>query len=293
MLKPEELYNEQFELSVLGGYKREQVDSFFANVASDYEKLYKENAELIQKLKVCVTKIDEYQKDEQFLKTAIINAEKLNESSLRELEKREKEIEAIAKEKADAVVAQAQLEADNILNKARLEAAESIKNCEEDTAIKIAELKNLQEIEEEKLNNIKKEVSDFKEMVLKVYKKHLDSLSKLPEYEPKKPIKKEVESPAEDNTTTQESANTVESSSDDTSDSSALHEEAFATQTVNAVKPAVQPDFSQTAKTTEKTAEFVIDKPAAPAAPKEDDFERNFKFRDLKFGADFDIKNEK
>ena len=32
---------------------------------------------------------------------------------------------------------------------------------------------------------------------------------------------------------------------------------------------------------------------AAPAAPKEDDFERNFKFRDLKFGADFDIKNEK
>ena len=122
MLRPEELSNEQFELSVLGGYKREQVDSFFESVTSDYEKLYKENAELISKLKVCVEKIDEYQKDEQFLKAAIINAEKLNETSLRDLERKEREIETSAREKAEGIVAKARLDADEMLGNAKLEA---------------------------------------------------------------------------------------------------------------------------------------------------------------------------
>ena len=287
MLRPEEISNEQFELSVLGGYKREQVDSFFESVTSDYEKLYKENAELISKLKVCVEKIDEYQKDEQFLKAAIINAEKLNETSLRDLERKEREIETSAREKAEGIVAKARLdademlgnaklEADNIVKKAQADAAEAIRACEIETSAKIAELKAAQNTEESNLNNLKKEVADFKENVLKLYKQHLNSLSKLPEYEAKVKVKENQNDKAE---VAQPQTPAFEQEEQQTEN---------ATETVNeevSIK-AEQP-------MNEKTAEFVIEKSAPVSKTNEDELDRNFKFKDLKFGTDFDIKNEK
>lgn len=277
MLRPEEIYNEQFELSVLGGYKREQVDNFFASVAGDYEKLFKENAELIQKLKVCVEKIDEYQKDEQFLKAAIINAEKLNETSLRDLEKREKEIEASAREKADSLVENAQLEAENIVKTAQLEAAEAIRACEIETAAKITELKKAQEIEEQKLNDLKKEISGFKESVLNLYRQHLNSLNKLPSYE-EKPKETEDIKP--------------EQPVAPASDTAVREDEVPVSQPVPTPIAAEEPDESES-PVNAKTAEFVIEKPVAPSGAQDDDFGRNFKFKDLKFGTDFDIKKQK
>ncbi len=283
MLRPEEISNEQFELSVLGGYKREQVDVFFASVTSDYEKLYKENAELISKLKVCVEKIDEYQRDEQFLKAAIINAEKLNETSLRDLERKEKEIETSAREKAEGIVAKAKLdademlssaklEADNIVKKAQADAAEAIRTCEIETSAKIAELKAAQDVEESNLNNLKKEVSDFKENVLKLYKQHLNSLSKLPEYEAKVKAKEDVDVPETHAPVFEQEEQQVENVSE------VIKEDV----TVKAEQPI-----------NEKTAEFVIEKSAPVSKLDEHELDRNFKFKDLKFGTDFDIKNEK
>ena len=280
MLKPEEIKNEQFELSVLGGYKREQVDTFFLSVVSDYEKLYNENSELINKLKVCVEKIEEYQKDEQFLKAAIINAEKLNETSLKNIELKEKEIETAAREKADNIVEKAQLEAENIVKTAKLEAADAIRQCEIETASKIAELKKAQESEELHLADLKKEVSDFKEMILKLYEKHLSSLSKLPSYEQKvkeQPIS--FDEPV---------AQTVANEAD-------LHKEEIAQSTEEVIEKEESSDFTNSdcnaESTNEKTAEFVLEK-AAQSKPAEGEFENNFKFQGLKFGTDFDIKKD-
>ena len=180
MLKPEELRNEEFEVSVLGGYKREAVDVFFKTVADDYEKLYSENAELVQKLKVCVSKIEEYRKDEQFLKTAIINAEKLNENTLRDIENREKEAERTAKETAENILSRAKTEAENIVKRARLDSEESIRAYEINADRKINEIKRSVQAEEHKLELMKKEVSDFKDTLFKIYKQHLSSISKLP-----------------------------------------------------------------------------------------------------------------
>ncbi len=298
MFRPEDISNEQFELSVLGGYKREQVDSFFATVASDYEKLYKENAELIAKLKVCVDKIDEYQKDEQFLKAAIINAEKLNETSLRELERREKEIETTAREKAEGIVAKAKLEAeellssakteseqllgnaridaDNIIKKAQTDSAEAIRACEAETAAKISELKSAQSTEQINLNNLKKEVADFKDNVLKLYKQHLNSLSKLPEYEEKTKEPVQVEKAPEVVSAVQ----------------SEVPESKPEEQPINE-PPKETAEQSPESSLNAKTAEFVIEKSAPVTKIDEHEIDRNFKFKDLKFGTDFDIKKQK
>lgn len=172
MLKPEELRNEEFEVSVLGGYKREAVTVHFKAVAADYEKLYNENAELVQKLKVCVSKIEEYRKDEQFLKSAIINAEKLNETTLKDIENREKQIEKTAKENAESIIAQAKDDAENIVRRAKADSEESIRAYQISADRKISEIQSKIQSEEKKLELMKKEVSDFKDSLFKIYKQH-------------------------------------------------------------------------------------------------------------------------
>ena len=281
MLKPSEIKATEFDMSVLGGYKRESVDEFFDTVVTDYEKLYTENTELAQKLKVCIEKIEEYQKDEHFLKAAIINAEKLNENALKDIEIREKEIEQLAKDRADNIVEKAKIEAENILKNARLEAAEAIKACEIDTAQKISSLNAQVAAENEKLSAIKKEVSDFKESVLKLYKEHLNSLSKIPEHTP--PVTEPKEEPkvekAEQKEQEQEPVQPKADKEPATEDKSVLE--------------PIRLDSNEPVKdVSEQTAEFVIDKKPA-AKEKDDSFEKNFKFQGLKFGADFDIRNDK
>lgn len=293
MLKPEEIKNEQFELSVLGGYKREQVDEFFAAVCQDYQKLFEEKAELIEKLKLCVQKIEDYQKDEQFLKTAIINAEKLNETSLREIERREKEIETAAREKAELIVKNAELEAQNIMSKVKKDSEAQIKECELSTALKISQFKKMQDEEEQNLNRLKKEVSDFKEMLLKLYEQHLNSITKLPEFKAKEePVVEEL---------TEQKVQYIEEQI--VPEVEAVVEETAIEQTEQQEQPVVSNNtiivedikaavVEQKTESNEKTAEFVIEKNTPPTVD-EDAFERNFKFKDLKFGTDFDITNEK
>lgn len=290
MLKPEEIKNEQFELSVLGGYKREQVDEFFAAVCNDYQKLFEEKAELIEKLKLCVQKIEDYQKDEQFLKTAIINAEKLNETSLREIERREKEIETAAREKAELIVKNAELEAQNIMSKVKKESEAQIKECELATALKISELKKMQDDEEQSLNALKKEVSDFKEMLLKLYEQHLNSISKLPDFKQKEAEPEEVakELPEQQSEYIEETLPGVENVVEQPV---VVEEQPVVTSNtivVDDIKAKVVEEENQN----EKTAEFVIEKTATPVVD-ENAFERNFKFKDLKFGTDFDITDDK
>ncbi len=285
MLKPEELRNREFEVSVLGGYKRETVDTFFMAVADDYEKLYNENNELVQKLKVCVNKIEEYRKDEQFLKTAIINAEKLNESTLKDIESREKEAEKNAKQTAESILASARAEAENIVKRARLDSEESIRAYEISADRKIDEIKISVQAEQEKLDLMKKEVSDFKEKLFKLYKQHLDSLSKLPSVskERQQEAEKSVPESTENQEDDQHAENTVEREVHPSADipEPDKHKE----------KAAVH---SGKVKNSEKTAEFVIDKKSGNKENKKlaEMFDNNLKFKDLKFGTDFDLNKD-
>ena len=51
-----------------GSIDKNELKNQLAELTEAKQKLYNENAELLQKLKLCVEKIEEYQKDEQFLK---------------------------------------------------------------------------------------------------------------------------------------------------------------------------------------------------------------------------------
>ena len=162
MVSPEEIRNVTFEKG-MRGYRTEDVDAFLQNVAADVEKLIAEKAETEQQLYVLAQKIEEYRNDEDNLKTALLNAQRMGENVIKE-----------AKQKAETILRKAGIQADDLTRGAR------------------------EQVEEQELAlaRAKAEVAQFKNDVLSLYREHIQSLSTLPGSEPE-----EEEQPAEENET--------------------------------------------------------------------------------------------
>ena len=95
------------------GYNMGQVDEFLDELAADFTTLSKENAALKGKLKVLVQKVEEYRQTEDSMRLALLSAQKMSA-----------QIEAEAREKADATVAEAQ----DYANRITKDAVDSIAN---------------------------------------------------------------------------------------------------------------------------------------------------------------------
>ena len=72
--------------TALRGYNKAEVDAFLEPLTEDYITLYKENALLKSKMKVLVTKLEEYRSNEASMKDAMVNAQKSCDIMVREAE---------------------------------------------------------------------------------------------------------------------------------------------------------------------------------------------------------------
>lgn len=147
MLTAEEIREVTFD-KTMRGYRIEDVQAFLEEVASQMEALSAEKEELEKKVYVLAEKVAEYRKDEDNLKTALINAQRLGEQVIQE-----------ARQKAEKLLRDAGQKAER--------AAEEAKNRVEDEQLNLA--------------RIQAEVAQFKGNVLSLYKQHIDSLSTLPD----------------------------------------------------------------------------------------------------------------
>ncbi len=86
MFTPQQLEQVSFGRAKFGGYSIEDVDEFLEPMMEDYTTLYKENALLKSKMKVLVTKLEEYRKNEASMKDAIVNAQKTCDKMVKEAE---------------------------------------------------------------------------------------------------------------------------------------------------------------------------------------------------------------
>lgn len=139
------------------GYRAEDVDKVLDDVAtqleadaSEIEALKKSNEELKANMYLLAQKIEAYRTDEENLKSALINAQRMGENVIRE-----------AKQKAEGILREATVRADEI-----------VLNAQEENAQQLIELQR-----------VKAEVGQFKADVLSLYKRHIESLSTLPEEE--------------------------------------------------------------------------------------------------------------
>ena len=92
MITPLEFEKRDFKGAAFG-YSKNSVDDFFDKVKTDYEKLYKENIELKDKIAMLNDSVSQYKSMEEVLKTAMITAQ----SSAEEIKKN-------AQEKAENII---------------------------------------------------------------------------------------------------------------------------------------------------------------------------------------------
>ena len=146
MLTPSDIRNRRFEKG-MGGYKVDEVHSFLNEVADHFESLAEEKEDLNHKLEILAEKLEQYREDEESLRAALIGAQKLGDSVIRD-----------SKRKAEAIIAQATRKAEEMAEEARA----SIDK------------------EAMALNRMQLEVARFKEQILTMYKQHIELIQEIP-----------------------------------------------------------------------------------------------------------------
>ena len=149
MLHPSDITGKTFEKG-MGGYKQDSVDSFLELVAQDFQQLLDEKEELQKKIEILANKIEDYRNDEDSLRAALIGAQKLGDSVIRE-----------SNEKAEKIVREASKKAEFLMSDA----------------------KNAISKEQAILSRMKEETSNFKKELLDTYKSHIELILKLADYD--------------------------------------------------------------------------------------------------------------
>lgn len=181
MLTPDRIKNKSFTTTGMGSYRADDVDLFLKEVYTSYDQMFRENREIIKKMSILANRVEEYKKDEESLSQALISAQKLAD-----------QIVAESKEKASQTIDAANLKADEIETQARENANKLITDAKAEADSKIfAANKQSDEIlgginrklTQEKLvyDMLHKEVSEFKDKMIEMYKEHFNLLDRLPD----------------------------------------------------------------------------------------------------------------
>lgn len=147
MLSLNEIASMKFDRVMGRGYKVEEVENFLRQVANDFAAILDEKQDIEQKLIVLADKLEEYKRDEESMRSALIGAQKLGDSVIRD-----------AKSKASAIIDDAGGRAQLLLDNAR------------------------KTIEREQIAYVRmqREVAAFKSKLQHLYKQHLEMISAFP-----------------------------------------------------------------------------------------------------------------
>ena len=136
MLTPQEIEQISFGRATFGGYDMESVDEFLEPLIEDFTTLYKENALLKSKMKVLVSKLEEYRSNEASMKDAIVNAQKT----------------------CDLMVKEAEAKCTQMLNDANAAAIENAKNADALIAAEEARVEDARKTACDKIDELKEQI---------------------------------------------------------------------------------------------------------------------------------------
>jgi cell division initiation protein len=143
MLTPMEINNKEFKKS-MRGFNEEEVNEFLDKVVADFEKLYRENGELKDKITVVNERIENYALMEKTLQSTLV----------------------VAQTTAEDVVVNARKKAEIIIKEAEEQAKKIIENAN-NSVIDV----------HREYENVKKEVQIFKTRFKTLLESELEALS--------------------------------------------------------------------------------------------------------------------
>ena len=104
MITPLDIENKKFARQVVNGYNVDEVDAFLDEIMIDYEKIYRENAELKQNADELNVNVGQYKNIENTLQSTLVMAQKTAD-----------EIQAVAKKQAEQIIKDAEFTAKSAL----------------------------------------------------------------------------------------------------------------------------------------------------------------------------------
>lgn len=142
MLTPMEIHNKEFK-KAMRGYKEEEVDEFLDKVVTDFERLYRENGELKDKIGVINERVDNYSLMEKTLQSTLVVAQTTAE-----------DVVANARSKSEVIIREAEEQAKKIIEEANnsvVDIHREYENLKKDVQIFKTRFKTLLESELEAL----------------------------------------------------------------------------------------------------------------------------------------------
>lgn len=147
MLTPKDISEKTFDRTLGFGYRMDSVDEYLEQVSAALQEQIDKNADLTKKLEVLAEKLTVYRNDEESLRTALLGAQKLGDSVIRE-----------SRTKAEIIMRDANIKAETL----------------------VANAKRQIENEQAGFEKLQAEVSSFKDRLVELYRSHLELISTIP-----------------------------------------------------------------------------------------------------------------
>ena len=161
MFTPQQIEQVSFSRATFGGYDMQSVDEFLEPLTEDYITLYKENALLKSKMKVLVSKLEEYRNNEASMKDAIVNAQKT----------------------CDMMVKEAEATCTKMLSDANLAAAENAKNADAMIAVENARVEDARRVAKMKIEDLQDQLNGCIKALERIKENHKPAPSGAFDYE--------------------------------------------------------------------------------------------------------------
>ncbi len=86
------------------GYRGEDVDAFIDEVIVSFEQMKKEKSDLIRKMDILATRVEQYRADEETVRNALLSSQRVADTSIKEAQAKAAQIVSDAEAKAQAIL---------------------------------------------------------------------------------------------------------------------------------------------------------------------------------------------
>lgn len=213
MLTPQQVKNHRFQLGSRGTYRAEEVDAFVQELTTSFEEAYTQNEALLKKISLLADKVEEYRRDEDTIRSALLVAQRTADQVVREAKEKadaciagaESQAKAIEEEasahsgqvlqeasdraqaltrevdaRVSALLNDASAKAESLVGEAQAKADRLVEEAGRNAQENLAQLREETERESLLLDQTRGAVNEFRANLIAMYKEHIELINRLP-----------------------------------------------------------------------------------------------------------------
>lgn len=191
-MNAKEIIARKFEKAAFNGYKPDDVDDYLKEVSDEFAALQKEKNELERKLEVLADKIREYRDDEEALKDALLIAQKQGNAIVAESKASAEKLTAETNAAMEKLISESKAKSEKMINEADAYSKRTREDADQRAAKIVGDAQNKadeikaamdkqQTIQENIIQQTRKEADDFRNKLMMCYKEHIAMVESIPQ----------------------------------------------------------------------------------------------------------------